>query len=370
MATTDKKQEREEQEGSRPRYEVEYHITSDRDDDAVFKVRRNAKAFYIRVFPSQFVNSPVTTKKYLSYLEVLRSGEEVIDDIFDTDVLDWATRPFEPFFAELAPSPALPPGQEDIRVTLRDYIEPEWFIFNLDVVDEVLQPRRVEMESSPYMGSSRTWLEDDFLDDLETWTALYDPANIVLSFEDPEDALFKPPRKVLIDNEKTACFFKPCNSPETTMAELNAYKKIAAAGLASRLRVCHLYGVVMNDNGFVVGMLLTYVDGRSMSFQVDPTYPSASVKKRWADQLDYTLAELHKAGVVWGDVKAENVLVDQDDNVWIIDFGGGYTRGWVDKKIAGTVEGDLAGMAKIKEFIFMREDQVHLWVGNGAASAT
>ena len=57
------------------------------------------------------------------------------------------------------------------------------------------------------------------------------------------------------------------------------------------------------------------------------------------------------------------MLIDQDDNAWITDFGGGYTRGWVDEKIAGTVEGDLAGMAKVREFIFQDEAQDRWWTG-------
>lgn len=110
----------------------------------------------------------------------------------------------------------------------------------------------------------------------------------------------------------------------------------------------------MDDDGFIVGLLLTYIDhgGRTLSTNVDPDYPPASTRNRWIGQLDAALAELHKAGIVWGDVKAENVLVDREDNVWIIDFGGGYTQGWVDKQLAGTMDGDLAGMAKLREFIF------------------
>jgi hypothetical protein len=50
-------------------------------------------------------------------------------------------------------------------------------------------------------------------------------------------------------------------------------------------------------------------------------------------------------------VKAANVLIDKDNNAWIIDFGGGYTEGWVDRDKAGTVEGDLQGLANIMDFI-------------------
>jgi hypothetical protein len=77
------------------RYEVEHYIISTRDDDrdARFMVRRNGRVFHIRVSPSQFVNSLMMTDKYLSCLEVLRSGEEVLGDIYDTDVYEWITAP-------------------------------------------------------------------------------------------------------------------------------------------------------------------------------------------------------------------------------------------------------------------------------------
>ena len=39
------------------------------------------------------------------------------------------------------------------------------------------------------------------------------------------------------------------------------------------------------------------------------------------------VAELHEAGVIWGDVKPYNVLVNEH-GIYIIDFGGSYTDGW------------------------------------------
>lgn len=57
-------------------------------------------------------------------------------------------------------------------------------------------------------------------------------------------------------------------------------------------------------------------------------------------------------GVVWGDGKADNVLVHRDsDDAWIIDFGGGWTEGWVDREVSGTAEGDNVAMQKIFEFL-------------------
>ncbi|KAF5611337.1 kinase-like domain protein [Fusarium tjaetaba] len=339
-----------------PRYSIEGILTNVRSDDhnARFSVRRNGKVFYITVSPTNFINSPDMTEKYMAYLEVLKSREEVIGDIYDTDVYEWVMAPFEPLLVELAPPPASDP--QDIQITLERHLFPDFFVFELHVIDERLCPRRVAAEESPVRPSFLRF-DDDFLDDLETWTAFYDPAGITLSFQDPEDALFKPPSKVLIDNRKTECFFKPCNSSVQTKRELETYKMIQAAGLDSKFNLCRVYGLVLDEYEFVLGVLLTYIDNRGCPLSTkiapgEPGNPPPEVRQRWMDQIEAAVSGLHGAGIVWGDVKAENVLVDQDNNSWVTDFGGGYTRGWVDKEVAETMEGDRMGMEKLREFIF------------------
>ncbi|PGH12999.1 hypothetical protein AJ80_06483 [Polytolypa hystricis UAMH7299] len=61
--------------------------------------------------------------------------------------------------------------------------------------------------------------------------------------------------------------------------------------------------------------------------------------------------ELHQHGIVWRDVKADNVLVDMKGNLWIIDFGASYTHGWVDKSLAETVQRNLQGLPRIMDFL-------------------
>jgi Ser/Thr protein kinase RdoA (MazF antagonist) len=38
---------------------------------------------------------------------------------------------------------------------------------------------------------------------------------------------------------------------------------------------------------------------------------------------------LHNKGRVWGDAKPDNVLIRENGDVVLIDFGGGFTLGWV-----------------------------------------
>ncbi|KAJ1324932.1 Kae1-associated serine/threonine protein kinase [Microdochium nivale] len=56
---------------------------------------------------------------------------------------------------------------------------------------------------------------------------------------------------------------------------------------------------------------------------------------------------LHDAGIVWGDAKADNFLVDRHSKLWIIDFGGSHTKGWVDPVLDETEEGDHMGVDKV-----------------------
>ena len=72
---------------------------------------------------------------------------------------------------------------------------------------------------------------------------------------------------------------------------------------------------------------------------------------KWKNQICLSAGALHKADVTWGDVKAENVLIDERDDAWVVDFGGGYTEGWVEKETAGTLAGDAEGLINILEFI-------------------
>ena len=74
-------------------------------------------------------------------------------------------------------------------------------------------------------------------------------------------------------------------------------------------------------------------------------------KKRWATQVQQSVEFLHQIGVVWGDGKADNVLVDTENNAWLIDFGGGWTRGWVDESLAGTYDGDKQAIDRIHAFL-------------------
>lgn len=55
--------------------------------------------------------------------------------------------------------------------------------------------------------------------------------------------------------------------------------------------------------------------------------------------------------VIWGDAKPSNVVIDLSNDAWLIDFGGGWSEGWVDEKLQNTVKGDQQGVTRTLKFL-------------------
>jgi serine/threonine protein kinase len=70
------------------------------------------------------------------------------------------------------------------------------------------------------------------------------------------------------------------------------------------------------------------------------------------DQISQTLEKLHSHNIIWGDAKPANVLIDVNEDAYLIDFGGGYTKGWIEKEKSNSIDGDLQGLENIKRYLF------------------
>ena len=60
---------------------------------------------------------------------------------------------------------------------------------------------------------------------------------------------------------------------------------------------------------------------------------------------------LHQQRLVWGYAKAGNILINKHRDAISVDFGGGFTDGWVDQEYCETIDGDLQGLRRIVSFI-------------------
>ncbi|KAM0321440.1 hypothetical protein ACHAQA_010116 [Verticillium albo-atrum] len=147
--------------------------------------------------------------------------------------------------------------------------------------------------------------------------------------------------------------------PEAAQRELECLLKITASPYATTIRVPKLLGLIeVLDDKRVVGFVEDFIPVSAI-WELSTLGNIEAVseiakdrRKKWALQVQETVHLLHQIGVVWGDGKASNVLIHRDtDDAWIIDFGGGWTDGWVTPDLSGTVEGDEIAVQKIFEFL-------------------
>lgn len=340
-----------------PRYDVVCWLTHHTEDDCELTIRTsNGRVFSCEIDPSQFQHSPKVTEQYFKCLNTLRSDEEDSDDDFYVeDACDWLVSSFQPLLTELATAPPQPEATQ--RPTLSQYLFAPYFKCILEATDDILKPRQRDTENCPWR-CDRVRMVDRFFTGLSQWTRSYHPDDVGISYDYPEDVLIRPPTRVIVkgpDGGEVTCFFKSVKlsfGPEHARREVLIHEKIAKARIPPfpETLIGQIYGVV-HDGTFIFGMLFEWIDKKEELSKGLAEESSALLKQRWAGQIGRLVGHLHERGIIWGDVKAENVLIDKNDDAWIIDFGGSYTLGWVDKEKAGTLEGDKQGLARIMDIL-------------------
>ncbi|KAF9760870.1 hypothetical protein IL306_004079 [Fusarium sp. DS 682] len=325
------------------------------EEDCDLIIRSNyGYVFYCHIDPCHFIRSPSITETYFKCVEILRSGEVEVDDFYEEDVFEWLQNCFEPLIVKLAPSSEL-----DVitQPTLAHYFLPEQcFVCNLEAVDDELQPKLLDPKDHGWIGPVVRF-ESDFLAEINQWTQCYTPSEIQLVYHGPKESLIRPPGRATIngqDGQPITCFFKKFHQSfgqPHARKELFTLKKITTQMPAPpEAYVCRPIGVVREGNG-LLGMLFAWIDEKCVLSEAKAIESPPELRKRWASQIRRSLDKLHENDIIWGDAKAANVLIDQNDDAWIIDFGGSYTVGWVDKDKAGTLAGDSQGLAKILEIL-------------------
>ena len=60
---------------------------------------------------------------------------------------------------------------------------------------------------------------------------------------------------------------------------------------------------------------------------------------------------MHAHGLIWGNTKAANVLIRENNDICIDRFWGSATKGWVDIENYETKRGDSQGLERIIKFM-------------------
>ncbi|KAG7294462.1 hypothetical protein NEMBOFW57_004535 [Staphylotrichum longicolle] len=312
------------------------HIHYDTGDDCVVFIRCNGREFHIQLSPFFFSDSPLITSRYLKFIAALRDRGRLEEDEDPEDIkarfYDWLMAVFEPIFSKLAPDvpPFFDPDmikRGEAKPLLSEYLFPEVHWCRLEAEND--KPFPIHMP------------------------------------DEEKQALDDKPTRVLVDldgsGNMTTCFFKEFGAGAfmALEKELEAHLRLLKSDVALEARVARLLGVVAAEDDRLAGILLTYVNCRRENDGIlDGIYrrrTPIALRERWVSQIREAVQQLHVGGVIWGDATADNVLIDKNNDAWLIDFGGGHTEGWVDKEKADTEEGDLQGVERIAEYLLSEE---------------
>jgi serine/threonine protein kinase len=160
------------------------------------------------------------------------------------------------------------------------------------------------------------------------------------------------PSKVLVGGKQY--HFKPVQEEHSFLREFGILYKLAKTGLNVKCRVPTIYSLIhyTNEEESILGFLMEVINSKDkMSTLFRRENTESEQRQKWFSQIEETVRQLHENGIVWGDIKPNNVLIDKEDNAWVVDFGGGYNAGFVDEDVIETVEGDVQGVSRIKKWL-------------------
>ncbi|RAH68479.1 uncharacterized protein BO66DRAFT_455133 [Aspergillus aculeatinus CBS 121060] len=150
--------------------------------------------------------------------------------------------------------------------------------------------------------------------------------------------------------------YKMTHGTESLQREISMLRKMEQCSEGGRsLRVPELEGIIGIGTQYA-GLLMTYIPSPAsladlMTADIGSEVAIAE-RQKWYDLIADAVHTLHRNGLVWGDVKAANVVIDGvHRDAWLVDFEGGTTPGWVDDSISGTEAGDLQGLSKIRALL-------------------
>ena len=119
--------------------------------------------------------------------------------------------------------------------------------------------------------------------------------------------------------------------------------KVFRAEVEARIKIGkapHIVGMVgvvtvkspIDSQLYVQGILLEYCVKGALKCLLKRSDPPVQrhLKERWAAQIAHGISIIHEAGVIHGDLRCENIVVDKDNNARIIDItdGWAYMVGW------------------------------------------
>ncbi|KAI9670784.1 MAG: hypothetical protein M1817_003895 [Caeruleum heppii] len=240
--------------------------------------------------------------------------------------------------------------EQKAKGTLHDYLFPDTTTFQLVTINDQTELRLQETSLSYEPMIQR-------LSTARRNIPVFRPSEIVVVSQ------LRPSRvlKVSVNNAVMCCKLAGPYYPDLCR-ELEVMQHISDVDAHFTYNIPRMRGFVRSEDGpGVIGFLMDYIQtthkSPDLSSRESIRTLAESRRKKWVSQVEDIVRGLHSIGVCWGDAKMDNLLIDLNDDVWLIDLGGGRTEGWVSKELQDSKKGDLQGVELIRNFL--STDKLH-----------
>jgi len=338
------------------------------EDGADITFDFNGKRMKVSLFPmaSTLEHKSPTENRLICLLgKSVEADSDEYEDIMDK-VIQAILDAGRPLFIKAAPPSTASDGlraRTAETITVQSYLFPETIDFRFQTINSiptVFPIHSDEANTLPDVGPDPDFEPDSYRIDMKL--PRYSAADLVPLQVLLEGGNFM--AKVEIDGRDMVCkaFCQGLEDPGLIqeLASISLIQQKAAleggSGLSNtQIRVPKLVGYITHaETGATLGMLREWIPAGNRGDtlrDVDVSTVSVEIRQRWAEQIRGMVNWLHEIDIVWGDGKPSNVVIDQADNAWLIDFGGGWTEGWVDEEFAGTERGDDQAVERIAKFL-------------------
>ncbi|KAH6703024.1 hypothetical protein BKA61DRAFT_494016 [Leptodontidium sp. MPI-SDFR-AT-0119] len=315
--------------------------TGEIDHDWDFTVVCNSKHFVVTVSPGPLPEDPTTSLLAQYSKAFVEDDDEKIQDAQD-EILDLVFSAGWQKFRAIAPPI---PGDRRSTKNLHSDLNPETFYFRLVVTKG--HAKMVQKDPPPPQLNSFCLNLKDSTQDLPR----YSSRDITVTSKLMGSGYIA---KVLVQGLDMCCKISTAQSFKAVQREYDCLRQITISENAASIPAPKLRGLVVDDDGVVLGILEEFIanEGRLSDVVKNDAGVSEERRAKWVKQIRKAVALLHEIDVVWGDGKAENVLVGSgSDDCFLVDFGGSYTDGWVDRTLMETRAGDDQAVKKIAKFL-------------------
>jgi serine/threonine protein kinase len=171
------------------------------------------------------------------------------------------------------------------------------------------------------------------------------------------------PRKVIRKDIGDMYFFKPvtADQPDAVGREIRILRKLEKLNLevkAPRLLGFVAYG---NSKTETMGLLLENIEAPILLTKLLSSSIPEEQRLEWSRTCETYIKTLHEHEIVWGDAKADNFIVDASSSLWIIDFAGSYTEGWVDPRLVRRLRVMIWGSRRCRLRLRVRTRTLLIW---------